>query len=135
LAGLDVGINEMRDIAASYFEDTKVTVVWPQLSIELPPGMAKVILNLFLMTPDIARGASTVTLTASPREVVVTYTGVHAKLDEDITAALNGAVLPDNLDPRTAHAVLTAAQAQRLKAKFTASAKEGEVRLSLSWAA
>jgi histidine phosphotransferase ChpT len=135
LAGLDVGINEMRDIAVSYFDGSKTAVNWPQLSIELPNGMAKVILNLFLMAPDLARGVATISLAASPGEVAVTYIGVNAKLDEDIIAALNGAVLPDNLDPRTAHAVLTAAQAARLNAKFSHVARDGEVTLKLRWAA
>lgn len=133
LAGTDLAINEMRGIAESYFEGTKVSVDWPPLTIELPNGMAKVILNLFMMAPDVSRGATTVSLAASPQEVAVKYAGQHARLDEDMQAALDGAVLPDNLDPRTAHAVLTAAQAQRLGARFSSSAKEGEVTLYVRW--
>lgn len=133
LAGQDVRIEEIRNVALSYFEDTKISVDWPPISVQLPAGAGKVILNLCLMAPDIVRGQSKVTLTASPGEIAITYSGNNPKLEEDITAALNGAVLSDNLDPKTAHAVLTAAQGARIGAHITHTATADSVTIRLHW--
>ena len=133
LAGQDVGLDEIRHVALAYFEDTKVAVDWPPLSVALPMGAGKVILNLLLMAPDLVRGACKVSLAASPGEIALYYSGTNAKLDEDIAAALNGAVLSDNLDPRSAHAVLTASQAARLGGRL-AHAIDGEnITIHLRW--
>ena len=87
------------------------------------------------MTSDVAHGACTVSLAATPGQVTITYTGANVKLSEDIGAALDGAVLPDNLDPKTAHAVLTAAQAARAKSWISHAAKDGELTIKLDWTA
>lgn len=134
LAGQDVGIDEIRNVAMGYFEGSKVEIDWPPMVVALPPGTGKVILNLLLMAPDLVRGQSKVALAASPGEVAITYTGNHAKLDEDVAAALNGAVLSDNLDPRTAHAVLVASQAARLNAKLVHTATPEGITIRLHWA-
>ncbi len=133
LAGQDVKLDEIRSVALAYFEDTKVNIDWPPTSVDMPAGSGKVILNLLLLTPDIVRGACTVSLAASPGEIAVTYRSANAKLGEDIAAALDGAVLPDNLDPRTAHTVLTAAQAARLGAKIIHTSGPDNVMIRLHW--
>ncbi len=134
LAGQDVGVDEIRSVALSYFENTRVEIDWPPISIALPGGAAKVILNLFLMTPDIVRGNCKVSLSASPGEIAVTYRGMNAKLEEDLGAAIDGAVLPDNLDPRTAHAVLTAAQAARIGCRLMHTPNGGDaVSIRMYW--
>lgn len=134
LAGQDVGIDEIRNVALAYFENTKTHIDWPPMSVALPQGAGKVLLNLLLLTPELVRGDNRVSLSASPGEVAIEYKGTHAKLDEDIGAALSGAVLPDNLDPRTAHAVLTAAQASRIGCKIIHTANGADaVNIRLHW--
>jgi len=133
LAGQDVRLEEIRNVALAYFEDTKVNIDWPPISVELPAGSGKVILNLLLLAPDLVRGACKVSLAASPGEVTVSYHGANAKLEEDIVAALAGAVLSDNLDPRTAHAVLTASQAARIHAKIAHTISTDTITIRLHW--
>lgn len=133
LAGQDVGLDEIRSVTVAYFDGGKITIDWPPISVAMPAGIGKVILNLMLLAPDIVRGASKVSLSASPRDVAVTYHGANAKLDEGIAAALDGAVLSDNLDPSTAHAVLTAAQAARVGAKITYTSTVDTVVIRLHW--
>ena len=136
LAGQDVGIDEIRNVALAYFEGTKTQVDWPPISVALPQGAGKVILNFLLLTPEIVRGTSQVSLSASPGEIALQYKGSNAKLDEDLGAALNGAVLSDNLDPRTAHAVLTAAQAARIGCTIVhTSSGTDAVNIRLHWKA
>jgi len=133
LAGQEGGLDEIRNVTLSYFDGSKVTIDWPPISIAMPAGIGKVILNLMLLAPEIVRGHSKIALAASPQEITVTYSGSSAKLDEGIAAALDGAVLSDNLDPVTAHAVLTAAQAARVGAKITHHAADGAVTIRLQW--
>jgi len=133
LAGQDVSLDEIRSVALAYFEGSKVQLDWPPISVSLPPGMGKIILNLLLLAPELARGACKVALTASPGEIAVSYSGANAKLEEDIAAALDGAVLSDNLSPASAHAVLTAALAARLRAKLTHAQDADTVTLRMRW--
>ena len=134
LAGQDVGIDEIRNVALAYFEGTKTRIDWPPISVALPQGAGKVILNLMLFTPDLVRGDCQVSLSASPGEAAIQYKGANVKLDEDLAAALNGAVLSNNLDPRTAHAVLTAAQATRIGCTIVhASGGADTINIRLHW--
>lgn len=134
LAGQDVGIDEIRNVALAYFEGSKTRIDWPPISVELPAGTGKVVLNLLLLTPELVRGENQVSISASPKEIAITYKGNNAKMDEDMGAALSGAVLSDNLDPRTAHAVLTAAQAARIGAKIIHTVNGAEtVNIRLHW--
>lgn len=134
LAGQDVGIDEIRNVALAYFEGSKTQIDWPPISVSLPAGAGKVILNLLLLAPEIVRGTSHISLSASPGEIAIQYKGNNAKLDEDLGAALNGAVLSDNLDPRTAHAVLIAAQAARIGCKIIhATGGADTVHVRLHW--
>ena len=135
LAGQDVSVDEIRNVALAYFDGSKTTIDWPPITVALPPGTGKVILNLLLLTPELARGNVRVSLSASPGELAIKYNSTQAKLDEDIAAALNGAVLSDNLDPRTAHAVFTASQAQRIGAKIIHTTHSAdEIHIRLHWA-
>src|SRR5690606_6316855 len=93
LAGQDVKIEEIRSVALAYFEGSKTQIDFPPISVELPQGAGKVILNLLMLSPEFVRGESKVSLAASPGEIAITYKGNNAKLDEDMGAALSGAVL------------------------------------------
>jgi hypothetical protein len=123
----------VRNVAISYFEGTKIVVDWPPLSVALPAGAGKVVLTLLMLTPDLVRGPAKVAVTASPHSVAVAFTGTNSKLEEDLAAALDGAVLSDNLDPRTAHAVLVAAQASRMGGKISHHETADTIHVNIEW--
>lgn len=135
LAGQDVGMEEARSVAAGYFDGSKITLQWPDMQLDLPSGVGKILLNLVLLAPDLVYGDVKINVAGSPGEAVVTFGGNKSKLDEDLRAALDGAVLSDNLDPRTAHGVLIAAQCKRIGATLTCKqVDEQSIALALKWA-
>ena len=118
LAGQEVGLEEIRNVAHGWFDGGKLQLDWAPITVALPASAGKVILNLLMLAPEVARGTGRVIVSASPGEIAVNFSATQITWPEDLAAALDGAILPDNLDPRSAMGLFIAAQVARLGARL-----------------
>lgn len=126
-ASAATGLAEAREAAEGYLAGTKVALVWPAAEgsgAALPPGAAKVALNLVMLAAEalVYGGAIRVEIggAASPadalaRRVTVIAEGRAAALGDEEALALHGSSPPDTLTPRTVHAYAVGAFARHYR--------------------
>lgn len=104
------GLAEAQQAAASYFADTKITLDWPPGglpdALAARRGVAKLLLNLFVLAEEALAHGGTIRLSLEERAVVVSALG-RAALKPETRAALDGDTSADALGPRTVHAYAT----------------------------
>ena len=110
------GLDEVREVAAAYFADSKVTLNWPKgtLSTELTSrqGFPKVILNIVLVLAESIGASGQITLTNEDGGIAVTAEPKSGAIRTDILAGLEN-ISPDNLDARSIQAYVTGMLATR----------------------
>jgi histidine phosphotransferase ChpT len=128
------GMADAQQAAATYFADSKVTLDWP--AGRLPPehtqrrGAAKLTLNLLVLAEEALAYGGKARVESGASGLSVTAEGRQAGLKPETRAALDGAVTPDALSPRTVHAYATGRFAEHYG--FTISLAEAPERLVMS---
>ena len=134
---------DARGLAAAVLEGGKVRLDWPPSPAEgaVPPGAAKLMLNLVLLGLDCLPRGGTVAVGLGPDgagrlRAAVTATGRNAGLDPALRAALTPQAKASALDPKAIHAYFAARLAESLGGRIeTAAAGPDSVALAVSLAA
>jgi histidine phosphotransferase ChpT len=128
-AGSDSGLawDAAKSLASNFLAGTKMTVTWPPLPVgtPVPPGANKLLLNLVVLAGDtLPRGGQVaVAFAPGPRGHVlrVTASGQDARISDDLTAVLNGAIAVPALSAKTVHAYFSQRVAESLGSRIQAA--------------
>lgn len=120
--------------------DGKVTQDWtpdanmavPDDHYERPPAYCKFLICLLLMALDCMPKGGVLSVSADGTQTTVTATGENASFREQMTAALSLSLDNTALEPKHAHAVLTALLAQNYGYTIETASQDGAVSLTIT---
>lgn len=110
-AGSDTGLgwDAAKALAGGFLAGTKMTLNWPALppGVAAPPGAAKLLLNLVVLSADLLPRGGEIAVTALPgargTALKAVATGQDARISEDLTAVLKGTAAVPALTAKTVH--------------------------------
>lgn len=137
----EVDLNEKKEITASFFSASKITLDWPDThtdaaGISFSQRTGKILMNLILITSQtlIRGGTLQVRLEETrtgEKSITITAIGEHLKIDQDVTAILKGA-FQGKLSPKLAQAYLTfqLLEESSSRVKFQQDAEQFAIKLT-----
>jgi len=141
-AGSDSGLRwgDAQKLAEGLLEGRKMTLAWgaAPADLGLPPGAAKLALNLVMLATDTLPRGGQIMVALEPAAtrltVAVSAAGRDARIAEEVAAAL--AASPDaaaaGLSAKSVHAFFTARLAESLRGRLESGIQPSAVRLSVT---
>lgn len=137
-AGSDTGLgwDAARALATGFLAGTKMTLTWQALpaGVTPPPGATKLLLNLVVLGGEmLPRGGQiAVGVAAGPGGMALkaVASGQDARVSDDVSAVLKGAVAVPALSAKTVHGYFSQRFAESLRSRIEVSGAPGSITLA-----